>query len=228
MRDDMNYYSPPSELVGSRNKILQKAYGLLGLSFIPCAMGAAIPFLTGFNLLYYGNVGLLVSLAAFYFLVFMIEKNRYSSTGVALLMIFTFVMGLEVGSYIQIIRAVAVNGSKIVSLAAMMTAGIFLVMSAIAPRLNVGQRPFSIFMLAGVIILMPTMLINIFFLKMPLVSFAVCCGFVLFSSAGIVYETKRALDWGETSHISIALGLFVHIYNLFVSLLSILNILSRD
>ena len=228
MRNDMDYYSPPADVSVDRNKVLQKAYGLLGLSFIPCAIGGAIPFLTGFNLLYFGNIGLLASLAVFYLLVFMIEKNRYSSTGVALLMIFTFVLGVELGSYIQIIRAVAVNGSKMISLAAMLTAGIFLVMSAIAPRLNVGQRAFTTFMIAGVIVLMPAMLLNIFFFKLPLMSFVLSCGFVLFSSAGIVYETKRALDWGETSHISIALGLFVHIYNLFVSLLSILNIMSRD
>ncbi len=228
MRDDMNYYSPPSGIAVDRNKVLQKAYALLGLSFIPCAIGGMIPFLTGFNMLLLGKLGWLGFLVVIYILSSVIEKNRYSSTGIALLMVLTFILGVSAGSAIQFVSAVAANGSKLITLAASMTAGIFFVMSAIAPRINVGQRPFTSFMVAGAMILIPAMLLNVFVLKIPLFSFALSCGFVLFGMAGIVYETKRALDWGETSHISIALGLFIHIYNIFVSLLNILNILSRD
>ena len=206
------------------NQVLQKAYRLLGLSFIPCAAGAAIPYYTGFNIAFLsGGIGLLVIMAIFYGLIFMINKNRYNNLGVALLMGFTFLMGIMLGSYIQLIQAVAANGSKAITMAAAMTATIFIVMSIIAPKVNIAQRPFAAFMITGAIVLMASILLNHFFFKLPAMHMAIDVAFVLFSSAGIVYETKRALDWGDTSHISIALGLFIHIYNLFTALLSLLS-----
>ena len=54
-------------------------------------------------------------------------------------------------------------------------------------------------------------------------------GFVLFASAAILFQTSEIVHRaGETNYILATITLYVSIYNLFVSLLSILGIMSQD
>ena len=60
--------------------------------------------------------------------------------------------------------------------------------------------------------------------NIPGLALAVSAGFVLFSSAAILYQTSEIVNRaGETNYILATITLYVSIYNLFVSLLSILK-----
>ena len=74
-------------------------------------------------------MGFVAVLAFFYGMIFLIEKNRYSNTGVVLLMIFTFGMGVLISPLLQYALAIR-NGTQIVGVAAAMTAGVFFTMAA--------------------------------------------------------------------------------------------------
>ena len=52
--------------------------------------------------------------------------------------------------------------------------------------------------------------------------------FILISSGAILYETSNIIHGGETNYIRATVSLYVSLYNIFVSLLSILGFASRD
>ena len=57
---------------------------------------------------------------------------------------------------------------------------------------------------------------------------AISAGFVLFSSAMILFQTSAIIQGGERNYIMATISLYVSIYNLFLSLLSILGFASND
>ena len=57
---------------------------------------------------------------------------------------------------------------------------------------------------------------------------AISAGFVLFSSAAILYQTSEIIHGGERNYIMATISLYVSIYNLFVSLLQIFGIMGSD
>ena len=220
MQNDVYDYTSQGSV--AKNTVLQKTYRLLGLSFIPAVAGAFFSAKTGFNIFsmfgsYY--VALAAFFGFFYGMTFLIEKNRYSNVGVALLMIFTFGMGLAISPMLQYTLAIN-NGAQIVGTAAAMTAGM-------ARRTTMNMNKLGSFLGAGAIVLMIAVVANIF-LNIPALSLTIAAGFVVFSSLMIMWQVRTVIDGGEDSHISAALTIFISIYNIFSSLLRILISISGD
>lgn len=213
----------------SQNTVLQKTYRLLGLSFLPAVAGALLSNSFGFNL--YAAIGsrwmgIIAVFAFFYGMVYLIEKNRYSNTGVTLLMAFTFGMGVLISPMLQYSMSIA-QGPKIVGIAAAMTAAVFLTMSAMARRTNINMNSLGRFLTVGAVILMVAVVANLF-LAIPALALTISAGFVLFSSLMIMWQVRAVIDGGEDSHISAALTIFISLYNIFSSLLNILLSLNGD
>ena len=78
-------------------------------------------------------------------------------------------------------------------------------------------------MLAGFVVLVVGMIANIF-LQMPALYLAMSGMFILFSTGAILLTTQQIIRGGETNYISATVTLYVSIYNIFVSLLSILGL----
>ena len=57
---------------------------------------------------------------------------------------------------------------------------------------------------------------------------AISAGFVLFASACILYETSAIIHGGERNYVMATIGLYLSIYNLFVSLLQLFGIMGSD
>lgn len=222
MENKMQDFTRYGGEVSSQETLLRKTYGLLALSFLPCAAGAFVSM--AFNPL--GMipgawwVSVIVLFAFFYGMCFLIEKNRYSNTGVALLMVFTFGMGVFLGPLLAYSSMFA-NGGKLVAMAALMTAGVFFTMSALARRMNINSNALGRFLSMGAVVLMIGVVANLF-LQLPMLSLALSGVFVLFSSLIIMWQVRTVLEGGEDSHISAALTIFISIYNLFTSLLRLL------
>ncbi|MDO5069781.1 Bax inhibitor-1 family protein [Neisseria sp. Dent CA1/247] len=222
MQNDVYDYTQTAGAV-QKNTVLRKTYGLLGLSFIPCAAGAFLSSQIGFNLYtMFGNrwIAFGVMLAFFYGMCFLIEKNRYSNVGVTLLMVFTFGMGVLISPLLQYSLSFS-NGAKIVGLAAAMTAAVFFTMAAMARRTKADMNSLGRFLIVGAVVLMVAVVANMF-LQIPALGLTISAGFVIFSSLMIMWQVRTVIDGGETSHISAALTIFISIYNIFSSLLNIL------
>ncbi|MFC3875428.1 Bax inhibitor-1/YccA family protein [Neisseria musculi] len=222
MQNDVYRYTQTAGAV-QKSTVLRKTYALLGISFIPCALGAFISSRAGINLYaMFGNrwIAFGAVLAFFYGMCYLIERNRHSNAGAALLMVFTFGMGVLVSPLLQYSLSFG-NGAQIVGTAAVMTAAVFFTMSALARRTKADMNSLGRFLMVGVVVLIVGMVANMF-LQLPALSLALSAAFVVFSSLVIMWQTRTVIDGGETSHISAALTIFISIYNIFSSLLNIL------
>ena len=201
--------------------VLRKAYSLLGLSFLPCAAGAYAGNYINFYALFSNSW---LSVVAFfilaYGLMFAIEKNRYNNLGIALLMVFTFVIGFFISPLLQLAVASAV-GSQIVGMAALMTAAVFFTMATIAHRSKSEMKGIGQFLVVGAVVLIIGMILNMF-MHLPVLSLTIAAGFVIFSSLMIMWQIRTVIAGGEDSATSAALTLFVSLYNIFTSLIQIL------
>ncbi len=71
------------------------------------------------------------------------------------------------------------------------------------------------------ILLIIASLANIFF-QIPALSVTISAIAVLIFSAYILYDLSNIIHGGETNYIMATLGLFLNLYNIFISLLNIL------
>ena len=220
MNEPVQHYSNDAQLA-HQEVLLQKTYSLLAWSFLPAVAGALVSMV--FNpLAMVGNYWIAVGamFAFFYGMCFAIEKNRYSQTGVVLLMVFTFGMGVFLGPLLSVAQMFS-NGGQLIAVAAAMTAGVFFTMAALARRANINTNALGRFLAVGGVVLMIGVVANLF-LQMPVVSLTISGVFVVFSSLVIMWQVRTVLEGGEDSHIGAALTIFISIYNIFSSLLRLL------
>lgn len=229
----MNYnyqqqpYTADLQSDASRQQVMRNTYLLLALSLVPTAIGALIGINLSFMFLASSPIiGSLALIGGMYFLMFLVQKNRYSFAGVMWLMVFTCLMGVLLGPLFQFALRIP-NGSQLILLAALLTSAVFFVMSAIAFTIK-RETPFlTNFLAIGGVVILIAMLANIF-LHLPAMHLVLCGAFVVFSSLMILWQLNQIVIGGETSYIAATLSLYVSLYNLFTSLLQIIMALSGN
>ncbi len=207
----------------SRNRVLRNTYWLLALSMIPTVLGAWIGVKTGFNL-FAGSpfVGLMIFLGVAFGSFYLIERNKESGVGVALLLAFTFFMGLVLSQLIGSVLGFS-NGASLIMTAFGGTALIFGVMATVA---TVSKRDFSgmgkwLFM--GFLVIFVAAIANIW-LQLPALVLTVSSLAVLIFSAFILYDLQRVVRGGETNYVIATLSVYISLYNVFSNLLMLLGI----
>lgn len=232
-----SYYGQDDNLVHTQesalaaNKIIRQAYALVGLSLIPTAIGVWVGFLMDNLLLRVAMsspiayfIGVMV---VFYGLIFMIEKNRRNSIGLVLMFVFTFGMGLMLQPLLAMVGNMS-NGMNLISTAVFGTAAIFVGLALVGNNTSKDYSFLGRYIGILFFVLMATIILNYFFLKMPMISLVVSFAVIGFSSMIIVYRINMAARGGEDSYISLALDIYISLYNIFTSLLRILAIFGGD
>lgn len=216
-----------SELALQQNRVLRNTYMLLGLSMVPTVIGALLGIQMGFSF-FAGSP--LISFLVFFgvAMAFMwgIEKNKDSGLGVALLLAFTFFMGLMLSRILQVALGFS-NGGSIIALAAGGTGAIFFAMASIA---TVSKRDFSNmgkFLFIGLVVVLLAAVANIFF-QIPALSLTISAVALVIFSAYILYDISRIVQGGETNYVTATLAVYLDIYNVFVSLLQLLMALTGE
>src|SRR5574343_1768438 len=129
-----------SGLTLQQNRVLRNTYLLLGLSMVPTIFGALVGIQMGFNLLAGSPLmAFMLFMGVAWGFMWGIEKNKNSGLGVALLLGFTFFMGLMLSRILQIALGFS-NGASMIALAAGGTGAIFFTLSTVA---TVSKRDFS-------------------------------------------------------------------------------------
>ncbi len=210
-----------SESTVEINKVLRNTYTLLSMTLLFSAGVAYISMSTNMP-----HPGFIVTLVGFYGLLFLIHKFKNSSIGLALTFLFTGFLGYTIGPILNYYMAMQ-NGAQVVSMALGLTGFVFLGLSAYAITSRKDFSFLSTFIFAGFFVLLGTMVLGIFF-NIPGIQLALSAGFVLFSSAVILYQTGAIINGGERNYILATTTLFVSIYNLFLSLLHLLGAFGGD
>jgi modulator of FtsH protease len=209
----------------TRNKVLRNTYWLLALSMIPTVLGAFIgvsmqlPMLTG-------GIGFIVFLAIAFGFMFAIEKTKHSAVGVAVLLGFTFFMGLMLTPLLTYTLGFN-NGGSLIMTAFGGTAAVFAVMASIATTTKRDFSGMGSWLMAGVIILVLAAVANIF-LQMSALSIVISILAIGIFSAFILFDVQRIINGGETNYISATLSIYLDVYNIFTSLLHLLGIAGGD
>ncbi|MEE8208477.1 MAG: Bax inhibitor-1/YccA family protein [Nitrosomonadaceae bacterium] len=210
-----------------RNKVLRNTFWMLGLTMIPTVVGAMIGMSTNFTFLAQSPImGPLVMLAVMLGLLFAVSATRNSIWGTVLLFGFTFVAGWWLGPMLQYALHFK-NGAQLVGIAAGGTGVIFFTLAGIA---TVTRKDFGFlgnFLFVGLVLLILASIANLFF-AMPAASLAISAVAVLLFSGFILYDVSRIVNGGETNYVMATLGIYLSIYNLFISLLHLLLAFSGE
>ncbi|WP_034913922.1 MULTISPECIES: FtsH protease modulator YccA [Erwinia] len=203
----------------STHKVLRNTYFLLGLTLAFSAVTATLS--TVFAL---PAPGLLLMLAGFYGLMFLTYRLADSPAGILAAFAFTGFLGYSLGPMLNALLSAGMG--DVIGLALGGTALVFFCCSAYVLTTRKDMSFLGGMMMAGFVVLLVAVVANLF-LHIPALHLAISVMFVLFSSGAILWETSNIIHGGETNYIRATVSLYVSLYNIFVSLLSIFG-LSRN
>jgi FtsH-binding integral membrane protein len=208
-----------------QNRVLRNTYLMLAVSMVPTLLGALVGIQMRFSL-FAGSplISFLVFMGIAWGFMWGIERNKNSGLGVALLLGFTFFMGLMLSRVLQVALGFS-NGGSIIAMAAGGTAVTFFVLSSIAASTKRDFSNMGTFLTVGMVVILLAIVANIF-LEMPGLSLAISAGVVLISAAWMLYDVQRIVRGGETNYVSASLSVYLNLYNMFVSLLNLLMALT--
>jgi modulator of FtsH protease len=196
------------------HKVLRNTYALLSMTLLFSAGVAATAVA-----LRLPAPGLLLTLAGYFGLLFLIHKVQNRAAAIPAVFALTGFMGYTLGPLLSAHLAMP-GGAQTIMLALGATGATFLALSGwvLATR-----RDFSFmggFLFAGMVIAVLAGLAAMFF-KVPALALAVSAMVALLSAGLILFETSRIVNGGETNYVMATVSLFVSLFNLFTSLLSL-------
>ena len=200
---------------------IKKVYSLLAMSMGTAAIGA-----------YLGSGPLLLLVAPNMMLFFILQialiffasfAARKPGLNMVALFSFTTVSGLTLGPLLYQV------GPSIAAEAFALTAVTF---AGLSMYVVYSKKDFSFmsgFLMTGLIVLVVGGLLNMFFIQSGMMHFVMSGASVLLFSGFILYDTSNILRYyGTDEHVSATLALYLDVLNLFIALLSILNIMGRE
>lgn len=207
----------PSTLPGAAHRVLRNTYALLSMTLLFSAAVATLGIV-----LQAPAPGLIVMLVGMFGLLFAVHKLKNTGWAIPAVFAFTGFMGYALGPIVA--RSLSMpGGAQVVMLALAATGATFLALSAWAVT---SKRDFSFmagFLFAGMVIAILAGLAAVF-MEIPALSLAVSAMVALLSAGLILMDTSRIVNGGETNYVMATVGLYLSIFNLFTSLLSLFGI----
>lgn len=204
------------------NKVLKNTYMLLAATLGFSALTAMLSIALAMPPMAYMGAVIVSMLLG----IFVLPRTANSASGIGVIFLITGLLGFGLGAILTQYLALP-NGPGIVATAFGGTAVIFLGLSGYALT---SKRDFSFmggFIFAGMMVVMIAAIANIFF-AMPALSLAISSAVILLMSAMILWDTSRIARGEEDNYILATYSIYLSIFNLFISLLQILGIMSDE
>jgi len=215
--DPTRIIQAPSTLPGATHRVLRNTYALLSMTLL---FSAAIA--TAGIVFQAPAPGLVIMLVGMFGLLFAVHKLKNTGWAIPAVFAFTGFMGYALGPIVA--RSLSMpGGAQVVMMALAATGATFLALSAWAVT---SKRDFSFmagFLFAGMVIAILAGLAAVF-MEIPALSLAVSAMVALLSAGLILMDTSRIVNGGETNYVMATVGLYLSIFNLFTSLLSLFGI----
>ena len=203
------------------SRVLRNTNALLSMTLLFSAAIAAASM--AFKL---PSPGLVITLVGYFGLLFGVYKLKNSAWALPAVFGLTGFMGYSLGPMLAKTLAMP-GGSQTIMLALAATGATFLALSAYVLKT---RRDFSFmggFLFAGMVIAILAGLGAMFF-QIPALGLAVSAMVALLSAGLILYETSNIVNGGEDNYVLATVGLYVSIFNLFSSLLSLFGFGNSD
>ena len=204
------------------NKVLRNTYMLLAFTLLFSAFTAALSMFLKMPPMTY----LISVIGAMVIAMFILPRFANSTAGIGIVFLVTGLLGFGLGPILSLYAALP-NGSNIITLSLAGTGVIFIGLSAYA---LISKKDFSFlggFLMVGFLMVLLAAVANIF-LQIPAMSLAISAVVIMIMSGFILYDTSRIVNGGETNYVLATIGLYMTIFNIFVSLLQILGIMGND
>ena len=198
-------------------RVLRNTYALLSLTLLFSAGVASAGVAFGWP-----APGLVLTLVGYFGLLFAIHKLRNSGWAIPAVFALTGFMGYTLGPVLAATLALP-GGAQTIVTALGATGATFLALSA---YVLTTRKDFSFmggFLFAGMVVALVLALGAVFF-NLPGLGLAVSGLVALLSVGLILFETSRIVNGGETNYVMATVGLFVSVFNLFVSLLNLMGL----
>ena len=205
----------------SAQRVLRNTYALLSLTLLFSAGVAALGVA-----LKWPAPGLVVTLLGYFGLLFAVYRLKNSGWALPAVFALTGFMGYTLGPLLA--KSLSLPGGAQVVMMALGATGITFL--ALSSWVLTTRRDFSFmggFLFAGMVIALLAGL-GAVFLQMPVLGLVVSAMVALLSAGLILYETSRIVHGGETNYVLATVGLYVSIFNLFTSLLSLFGLGGSD
>ena len=166
--------------------------------------------------------GIMLTLAGYFGLLFAIHKFQHSAWALPAVFALTGFMGYTLGPLLTHSLALP-GGAQTVTLALGATGATFLGLSA---YVLLTRRDFSFmggFLFCGMLIAMVAGIAAMVF-EITALGLAVSAMVAMLSAGLILLETSRIVNGGEDNYVLATVGLYVSVFNLFTSLLSLFGI----
>jgi modulator of FtsH protease len=211
-----------AQSVIATNKVLKNTYLLLAATLAFSAVTAMVSIVLAVPSWMY----LVSVIGAMIMGIFVLPKTANSSKGIGVIFLITGLLGFGLGSILSMYLALP-SGPQTIALAFGGTATIFLGLSGYALT---SKRSFSFlggFIFAGMMVVVVAMIANLF-LQIPALALAISSAIILLMSGFILFDTSRIARGEETNYILATYGIYLSIFNIFISLLQILGIMGDD
>jgi len=198
-------------------RVLRNTYALLAMTllFSAAVASAAVAY-------QWRAPGIMLTLVGYFGLLFAIHKLQNSAWALPAVFALTGFMGYTLGPLLTHSLALP-GGAQTVSMALAPTGATFIGLSA---YVLLTRRDFSFmggFLLCGMVIALLAGIAAAVF-DIAALGLAVSAMVALLSAGLILFETSRIVNGGENNYVLATVGLYVSMFNLFTSLLSLFGI----
>jgi modulator of FtsH protease len=203
----------------AHNKVLTDTFRFLSMTLafsgLTAIAGIALgipPMGMGFSMVF---------LVAYFGLLYAIEKNKNNQTGVLLVFVLTGVLGLTLSPMLGALIGAGKGG--LIATALLGTGGVFFGASHIGKTtdkdLGLGAR----FVMPVMLMAFVGGLVNAFVFQAPMFANIISTAFLVCSSFVIAWQVQSIVRGGERNYVTATVTLYVSMYNIFTSLLHLLN-----
>ena len=198
-------------------RVLRNTYALLAMTllFSAAVASAAVAY-------QWRAPGIMLTLVGYFGLLFAIHKFQNSAWALPAVFALTGFMGYTLGPLLTHSLALP-GGAQTVSMALAATGATFIGLSA---YVLLTRRDFSFmggFLFCGMVIALLAGIAAAVF-DIAALELAVSAVVALLSAGLILFETSRIVNSGENNYVLATVGLYVSVFNLFTSLLSLFGI----
>ena len=197
------------------HKVLRNTYMLLAATLLFSTLVAGIGMVL--NMPYMG----LWMLLPYIGLLWMVEKNKNNASGIAWVFALTGWLGLTLSPILNFYIGSGAGQTVLLSLGG--TAAIFFMTSGYVLVTRKNLSFMGGFLMTGILVAFIVGIASVF-LNIPGLGLAVSSMFLLIASGLIMWQTSEIIHGGETNYISATVTLYVMIYNIFLSLLSLIGV----
>jgi len=207
-------------LEGSRFEFMKKTYQLLAASMLAAAVGAYVtmPFaavIYQYKWLFFG--------AELLVLFFGLGLSR-GKPGLNLLMLFLFTFLTGVTLVPLFASLIGMGKGAVIGNAFLMTSVLFGALSLFAINSRSDFSSWGKPLFITLIIVIVASLVNIFFLKSPMIDVIITAGVLLLFGLFTIYDTQNIANGAYDSPVDAAVSLYIDFLNIFISILQLLGI----